>query len=74
MSNTTKSMLKSWAGTFVAAIIAALMAILTTTGAIPMDAQTWLAILVSGLVAVLPVVKNYFDTSYLNYGKVTLSE
>ena len=74
MSNTTKSMLKSWAGTFVAAIIAALMAILTTTGAIPMDAQTWLAILVSGLVAVLPVVKNYFDKSYLNYGKVTLSE
>jgi hypothetical protein len=74
MSTTTKSMLKSWAGTFVAAVIAALMAILTTTGEIPMDVQTWLAILVSGLVSVLPVVKNYFDTSYLNYGKVTLSE
>jgi len=70
MSLQTRNMIKSWAGTFVSAVIAALLAILTTTGEIPMDGQTWLSILVAGVVSVLPVIKNYLDTSYLNYGKV----
>lgn len=70
MSLQTKNMIKSWAGTFVSAVIAALLAILTTTGEIPMDGQTWLSILVAGIVSVLPVIKNYLDTSYLNYGRV----
>ena len=73
MSVETKNMLKSWGGTFVSALIAALLAILTTTGKIPIDAETWTAIVFAGLVSVLPVVKNYFDKNYLNYGKVSES-
>lgn len=66
MSNQIKAMLKSWAGSFMAAAIAAFIVILGD-GTITVD-DCWY-ILVAGLVAVLPVIKNYFDKSYKNYGK-----
>jgi hypothetical protein len=69
MSNQMKAMLKSWAGSFMAAAIAALIVILGD-GTITVD-DCWY-ILVAGLVAVLPVIKNYFDKSYKNYGKGTV--
>lgn len=74
MSETTKNVLKSWGGTFVSALIASLLAILTTTGEIPMDGTTWVAILVSGLVAVLPVIRNWLDTNYSGYGRGSVDE
>jgi len=69
MSNEMKAMLKSWAGSFMAAAIAAFIVILSD-GTITVD-DCWY-ILVAGLVAVLPVIKNYFDKSYKNYGKGTV--
>jgi hypothetical protein len=69
MSKTTKALLTSWAGSFVAAAITALLAILVTNKSIPADWNTWQAIIIAGLVAVLPVIRNYFDPSYMGYGK-----
>lgn len=62
-------MLKSWMNTFLAAILTALLTLLTTTGEIPLDGKTWLSILVAGLVAILPVVRNYLDPAYERYGR-----
>lgn len=69
MSTQTKAMLKSWANVFIAAVITALLVVLTSnSGTIPLDGETWLSVLIAGLVAVLPVVKNYFDKSDPRYG------
>ena len=69
MSKQTKAMLKSWANVFVAAVIASFLAILVDSQTLALDWQTVEAILIAGLVAVLPVVKNYFDKSDHRYGK-----
>ena len=70
MSTQTKAMLRSWANVFIAAVITALLVILTSnSGSIPLDGETWLSVLIAGLVAVLPVVKNYFDPNDPRYGK-----
>jgi hypothetical protein len=71
MSQQTKAMLRSWANVFIAAVITALLVILTSNGGtIPLDGETWLSVLIAGLVAVLPVIKNYFDKNDPRYGKV----
>lgn len=70
MSKQTKAMLKSWFNVFVSALITSVLVILTeNSGTIPMDGQTWLAALISAVVAVLPVIKNYFDKNDTRYGK-----
>ena len=69
MSSKTKTMLKSWGGIFFAAAVSALLAILVSTGEIPMDASTWEGILVAALVAVLPVIRNYLDSGDTRYGR-----
>ena len=70
MSSTTKAMLNSWLNAFVAAIITAAIAVFSSNGgSLPLDGKTWLGVLVAGVVAVLPVVKNYFDKNYSLYGK-----
>lgn len=66
MTKQTKAMLKSWANVFVAAAITALIVVLGD-GAISVE-DLWY-VLVAGLVAVLPVVKNYFDKNDHRYGK-----
>ena len=73
MSDSTKALLKSWGGTFVAALITGFLSVFAVTGEIPTDSKVWLAVLGAGLVAVLPVIRNYFDTAYKNYGKGALS-
>jgi hypothetical protein len=71
MSTTTKNMLKSWLNVFVSALITAVLVIFTSNnGTIPMDGELWLGALISAVVAVLPVIKNYFDKSDARYGKV----
>jgi hypothetical protein len=63
-------MLSSWFNAFMAAIVTAAIVVLTSNGgSIPMDWQTWSGVLVAGVVAVLPVIKNYFSTAYTLYGK-----
>jgi hypothetical protein len=69
MSQSTKNLLKSWAGSFVAAAITALLAILITQNSIPADWHTWETIIIAGLVSVLPVIRNFLDSSYAGYGK-----
>lgn len=70
MSTQTKNMLKSWLNVFIAAIITAVLVVLTeNNGQIPLDGKTWLGVLIAGLVAVLPVIKNYFDKNDPRYGR-----
>lgn len=70
MSKQTKAMLNSWLNVFVSALITSVLVILTqNNGTIPMDGQTWLAAVISAVVAVLPVIKNYFDKNDTRYGK-----
>lgn len=66
MSNQTKAMLKSWANVFIASLITALIVVLGD-GSLSVE-DLWY-VLVSAVVAVLPVIKNYFDTSDHRYGK-----
>lgn len=66
MSQQTKAMLMSWLNVFVAAVITALIVVLGD-GQITVE-DLWY-VLVAGLVAVLPVVKNYFDKQDPRYGK-----
>lgn len=69
MSKQTKSMLKSWVNVFMAAVITALTVVFVETKTLALDWQTVEAVLIAGLVAVLPVIKNYFDKSDHRYGK-----
>jgi hypothetical protein len=70
MSKTTKAMVNSWFNAFVASIITAAIAVFSSNGgSLPLDGKTWLGVLVAGVVSVLPVIKNYFDSSYALYGK-----
>lgn len=70
MSTETKNMLRSWFNVFIAAIITAVLVVLTeNNGTIPLDGKTWLGVLIAGLVAVLPVIKNYFDKNDPRYGR-----
>lgn len=71
MSKQTKAMLKSWLNVFVAAVITALIVVLGD-GSVSVE-DLWY-VLVAGLVAVLPVMRNYFDTKDPRYGKGAASE
>ena len=74
MSKKTKAMLKSWANVFVAAVITALLTVLVDTGSLALDWKSIEAVLIAGLVAVLPVIKNYFDKNDPRYGKGSTEE
>jgi branched-subunit amino acid transport protein len=71
ISSQTKAMLKSWLNVFVAAVITALIVVLGDGG---ISVEDLWYVLVAGLVAVLPVVKNYFDPNDPRYGKGAASE
>jgi hypothetical protein len=71
MSQETKAMLRSWLNVFVASLITALIVVLGD-GNISVE-DLWY-VLVSAAVAVLPVMKNYFDTNDHRYGKGCVEE
>ena len=71
MSEQTKAMLKSWLNVFVASLITALIVVFGD-GTITVE-DLWY-VLVSAAVAVLPVIKNYFDPSDHRYGKGSAAE
>jgi hypothetical protein len=71
MSHETKAMLKSWANVFAASLITAIIVVLGD-GKITVE-DLWY-VLVSAAVAVLPVMKNYFDTNDHRYGKGCVEE
>ena len=66
MSEQKKAMLKSWLNVFMASLITALIVVLGD-GNISVE-DLWY-VLVSAVIAVLPVIKNYFDPSDHRYGK-----
>lgn len=66
MSQETKAMLKSWLNVFVAAVITALIVVIGD-GNVSVE-DLWY-VLVAGAVAVLPVIKNYFDPKDTRYGR-----
>ena len=68
MSQQTKAMLSSWANVFIAAVITALLVVILDTNTLALDWKTVEAILIAGLIAVLPVVRNYFDKNDPRYG------
>lgn len=69
MSKKTQAILRSWFNAFVAAVITALIITLTDTKTLALDWNTIQAIIISGLVAVLPVIRNYFDKNDTRYGR-----
>jgi hypothetical protein len=71
MSNETKAMLKSWLNSFMAAAITAAIVVLGD-GNVSVE-DLWY-VLVAGAIAVLPVIKNYFDPSDPRYGKGAAAE
>jgi hypothetical protein len=66
MSEQTKAMIRSWLNVFVASLITALIVVLGD-GTITVE-DLWY-VLVSAAVAVLPVIRNYFDPNDPRYGK-----
>lgn len=66
MSQETKAMLKSWLNVFAAAVITALIVVIGD-GNVSVE-DLWY-VLVAGAVAVLPVIKNYFDPKDTRYGR-----
>lgn len=74
MSKQTKAMLKSWGNIFMGAVIASFLALLIDNGTLALEWKALESIIISGLVAVLPVVKNYFDPSDHRYGRGVTEE
>lgn len=66
MTEQTKAIIKSWLNVFVASLITALIVVLGD-GAVSVE-DCWY-VLVSAAVAVLPVMKNYFDSADTRYGR-----
>ena len=66
MSEQMKAMLMSWLNVFVAAAITALIVVLGD-GQVSVE-DLWYVV-VAGALAVLPVIKNYFDPKDTRYGR-----
>jgi hypothetical protein len=71
MSQETKAMLKSWGNVFIAAVITALLVVIVDTETLALDWKTLEAIIIAGLISVLPVIRNYFDQNDPRYGRVS---
>lgn len=66
MSAQTKAMLNSWLNSFMTALIASLIVVFGD-GEISIEDIKY--VIVSAVVAVLPVIKNYFDKNDPRYGR-----
>jgi hypothetical protein len=69
MSQETKNIIRSWFNVFFAAVITAWLTLLVSNQTLSLDLASAEAILIAGLIAVLPVVRNYFDSHDHRYGK-----
>lgn len=70
MSDQTKNMIKSWVKVFISAVLSAYL-ITLTDGDLSLD---WRALLIAGLVSLLPVVINWLDTSDPRYGRIAADD
>lgn len=66
MSAQTKAMLNSWFNAFMTALISSLIVVL---GDGDLSTEDLKYVGISALVAVLPVIKNYFDKNDTRYGR-----
>lgn len=64
-----KELIFSWLRVFGASVLTAFLTILTATQALPTSAEAWTGILIAGLVAVLPVIINWFNVNDTRYGR-----
>jgi hypothetical protein len=64
-----RAMLKSWFNVFLGAAIASFLALIIDNNTLALELKAIEAIVISGLVAVLPVIKNYLDSSDHRYGR-----
>ena len=64
-----KALVFSWLKVFGASVLTAFLAILTTTGAFPVDTEVWVGVLIAGLVSVIPVIINWLDPNDPRYGR-----
>ncbi len=69
MNNKTKEMLFSWLKVFGAAALTAFITLVASTQSIPTSAESWIAILVAGVLAVGPVVINWLNPKDTRYGR-----
>jgi hypothetical protein len=69
MSKETKNIIRSWVNVFVAAVITAWLTLIVSTQSLSLDWGALEAIIIAGLVAVLPVIRNYFNPEDHRYGK-----
>ena len=58
----------TWGKMFLSACLASILTLITTTGSIPTDGKSWQAVLISGLVAVIPVVMTALNKDNPEYG------
>lgn len=63
MSEQTINVIKSWVAVFLSAVITAVLTSLTT------NTWDWRTILFAGLVAVLPVIRNWLNPQDTRYGR-----
>lgn len=69
MSKQNKNMVWSWARIFLAAVASTFLSLVVSGNTVALDFKAWEAVLISGLVAVVPVVINYLNPKYPMYGK-----
>lgn len=69
MSNQTKNMLWSWGRVFLAAVASSFLSLVVAGNTVALDIKAWEAVLISGLVAVVPVVVNYLNPNDTRYGR-----
>jgi hypothetical protein len=69
MSQETKNIIRSWFNIFFAAVITAWLTLLVSNQTLSLDLASAEAIVIAGLIAVLPVVRNYFNSHDHRYGK-----
>ncbi len=69
MNNEKWAVVKSWARVFAAAVIASFVTLVASSGTVALDGEAAMAILVSGIVAVGPVILNWLNKDDPRYGK-----
>lgn len=73
MSKQTKNMLWSWLRVFLAAVASSFLSLVLAGDSVLLDIKAWEAVLISGIVAVFPVIINYLNPNDTRYGRGSTS-
>lgn len=69
MNSKTKAMLMSWLKVFGTAVMTAFITLVASTQSFPTTSEAWTGILVAGVLAVGPVIINWFNKDDPRYGR-----